>query len=126
MSVKVRWYNEEQTILQITLENQWQWYDIEKLIRMQWVSAQSHHVDIIVDIRRSKALPADALTHFRTFLDARPVNTGQIVVVGANALVRNVYAIFRRVHSRISSPVELQFAEHIESAVHIINNTHRV
>ena len=93
MPIRVYWVDTEQTILRYDFEGRWTWDEFYpayyEAIAME--NAVSHRVDIILDMRTSHMIPANALLHMKNFSEKQPPNVGLSVFVTSNAFVIALY-----------------------------------
>ena len=103
MTVSVKWFNPEQTIVLYTLEGHWTWNELypeyDKAIEME--EGVSHRVDVMIDMRKSTGVPLSALTHLKNISDKQPENIGVSVIVTTNRLVLTLYRAGCRFHTNI-------------------------
>lgn len=93
MTVSADWQNDKHDIVLYIFEGIWTWDEMyrtyTKAIDME--RSVSYRVDVILDMRLSKAIPANALLHVKNISDKQPDNLGLTVVVTPNGFVRALY-----------------------------------
>lgn len=93
MAVSADWLDEKHDIVLYNFEGAWTWDELyrvyTKAIEME--KSVSYRVDVILDMRRSKSIPANALLHVKNISDKQPDNIGLTVVVTPNGFVRALY-----------------------------------
>lgn len=84
------WDDDAQTILRYTAEPEWNWNDYHKTVRAASFSLYNldHTVDVVIDLRQTRRLPAGAVAHVRTFgKRLHPNLSGRVVVIGLDEAI---------------------------------------
>jgi hypothetical protein len=124
MPVHAAWDNAEKTVMRWTFEGAWKWdeYYTLRAETNQKIAAETHAVDLIVDLSKSNALPDGILTHGRNAVVATPPNIGVTVLVGANPVLRSFYKMFSNLYRTLISSKELDMvmANTVEDAYKLL------
>jgi hypothetical protein len=103
MPVRVEWYDEAKTTVLYTIEGKWTWDELypeyEKAIAME--KAQSHRVDVLIDMRECRYFPMNLLTHVQHISDKQPDNIGLSIIVSPNRFLNTLYDAGSRFHPNI-------------------------
>ncbi len=93
MSVSADWQDEKHDIVFYNFEGAWTWDEMYRAYTKAIALEKSvpYRVDVILDLRRSKSIPANALLHVKNISDKQPENLGLTVVVTPNGFVRALY-----------------------------------
>jgi hypothetical protein len=93
MSVSANWFDNQHEIVLYIFDGLWSWDEMYKTYHAAIAMETSvpHRVDVILDMRKSKAIPANALLHVKNISDKQPDNLGLTVVVTPNGFVRALY-----------------------------------
>ena len=104
MSIDVRWDNADKTIIRWQFNDNWTWDDYYGALQIsrQLCRQATYIVDIIVDMRDSKTLPNNVFTHAQNALQTSSLNSGSIVVIGINPLLRSAYSAFKRLYDTMT------------------------
>ena len=119
MSIHVVWYDTEKTIIVWEFDGEWEWRDYHAAINTAVVMIKSvdHIVDSIMDLRRNRALPPNALMQGKRWFVVAPPNFGITVVAGGSALIRGIAstiaAVYKRFNDRIIMAVTVEEAGQI-------------
>src|SRR5579859_13272 len=89
--IKVTWDNPEQTIIHWEFSNGWNWKDFIEAYEISETAIRplKHIVHIVGKLNKNAVLPQDMLLHYPNQLHNTPGNMGLMVLVGANAIVKN-------------------------------------
>lgn len=98
MNIAIDWDDEAQTIIRLTLTDDWRWEEfyeantsILKLIRQS-----SRTIYILVDYTHANTVPmGGVITHTRNILSAYPENWALMIFVTQNLLVQRLMTIFQ-------------------------------
>ncbi len=90
MPFRFEWYDESKRAMQYIAEGDWNWKDYHQAVRAAAFSltAVSHPVDSIIDLRKSSraSLPAGASAHIRSFGRVTSARlTGRAAIIGLPA-----------------------------------------
>ena len=93
MSISVRWHDDKKEIVLYGFEGVWTWDELYRTFNEALVmeTSLSYRVDVIVDMRLSKSIPANALLHVKNITDKQPDNLGLSIIVTPNVFVRALY-----------------------------------
>jgi hypothetical protein len=121
---QVEWDNIDERILYIQLLDRWTWDEAEPAFAeiAQRMASTSRPVSILIDLSRSAAIPADALSHALELLTSFPKNWELGVLVDGGAIVRALLRVFVQLHP--SYGPRLRLASTLEEA-HSIIASHR-
>ncbi len=121
MPVRVSWFDEPQQIILYELEGVWTWDDFypvyEKAIQME--TAKTGRVDVILDMRQNKTVPANALMHIKGIADRQPPNMGISVMVTSNRVIESLYNIGIRLYPSLDTYFDV--TPSLEGALQIID-----
>ena len=103
MAIFIDWANEDRTIISYTFMGSTSWDEVYHALDVgeQRIQDRANPVDVLVDIRQAETLHAGVLLNQSTRLHAQNLVTrvqsmsGQIVVVGAEPILRSIYAMLR-------------------------------
>ena len=120
MGIRVVWYDAEKTIIVWEFDGEWEWQDYHAAINTAVVMIKSvdHVVDSIMDLRRNRALPPNALVQGKRWFVVAPPNFGITVVAGGSALIRGIASTIAAVYKRFSERILM--AATVEEAIKII------
>jgi len=120
--IKVTWDNPEQTIIRWDFSGGWSWKDfVEAHEITEWmIRPLNHYVHIMGNLNKHTILPQDMLLQYQNKLENTPPNMGLMVLVGANALVKNAIYVFTTLFGSRSPGAQLVTAESPEEARKII------
>ena len=104
MPIRVYWEDADQTIVRYDFEGRWTWDELYaayyEAIAMEHSVAQ--RVDIILDMRTSGIIPANALLHMKNFSEKQPPNVGISIFVTSNAFVTSLYNTAIKFYAKIA------------------------
>jgi len=120
MSVEITWIDEEKTIMKYDMIGTWSWDDFYPVYDRAIVEekAQNHTVYIVVDLRQSKSMPPNMLTHVKNISDHQPDNVGVNVIISNNRFIKMMFDIAVRMHSKIAH--YFQIAHTLDDAIGLI------
>lgn len=125
MNIDVKWDNEAKTIIRYVYKNGWNWDDYFAAIKAaaDLEDTVDHKVDVIMDFHDANMIPQGAVTQVqRAFAYPRHPNIGLTVFVGANAFIRAIEGIGRKLAPSAAKKWDLAFAATLEEAYHIIES----
>jgi hypothetical protein len=106
MPISYKWYNSDKTVILLTLERNWTWDDYlyvqESLFGM--IDSVETVVHYLLDVRSSRGLPLGALNKLPAIFSKTHPRRGKTIVLGANATIRNVWELLRKVIPQMSEP----------------------
>lgn len=104
MPIRVYWEDETRTIVYYDFEGVWTWDELYTAFYQAIAMENSvcHRVDVILDMRQSGRLPANALLHVKNIADKQPPNIGLSVFVTNNAFVASLYTVAIKVYGKIA------------------------
>ncbi len=119
MAIHTVWDDRERTMIRMEFETEWTVAELEAAVLAvdTLITSVTHQVDILIDIEGAK-LPKNFLDIAKTLL-ANPEprdNEGNRVVVGANALVRQGYALIKKTFARQLEGREMLFVDDLDTA----------
>ena len=101
MPITCIWDNPEKSVLRHIYQGSWEWKDFYQSIAEAdaMMDTVDHKVHVIVDVRKSKIMPSDTLTHIG-HLRGRTAhaNRGQTVLVGGNMFLQRLYTLFSKIY----------------------------
>lgn len=120
MSIEVGWGTPENTIIHMRFRRGWTWDDVRAAVQHvdDSLVATPHTVHLLLDIREAGGLPRDFSGVIGELLkqgEARS-NEGRRVVVGANFMLRTVFASVQSLYGRQLKDRAFQFADTPEQA----------
>jgi hypothetical protein len=107
MGIKVTWDNEDHSAIRYDYEGKWTWNDLYEAVKEchRLLDSVNYKVDSIIDLEHSSLLPENALSHGQSVVKMSHPNQGIMIVVGANALVRSLLDIYKRIYVKNTPPV---------------------
>jgi hypothetical protein len=123
VAVEIHWDNPEKTVVRMEMIGRWTWEEAYtgSKVGYEMLDSVPHRVNIIIDLRQSKGIPVNSLTHARSMIGRRHLRTGLTVFVGANDLFINLWNVFCRVYGVFARPAEFTFAKSVEDAYAIFD-----
>src|SRR5258707_1839983 len=120
MSVSVRWHYDKKEIVLYIFEGIWTWDELYRTYNEAIVmeTSVSYRVDVILDMRLSKSIPANALLHVKNISDKQPDNLGLSVLVTPNAFVRALYNAGSQFYKGIAH--YFRVVPTVDEALHVI------
>jgi hypothetical protein len=104
MPIQVFWEDDAQTIVRYNFEGTWTWDELYpayyQAIAME--KSVTDRVDVILDMRDSGRVPANALLHIKNISEKQPPNIGLSIFVTTNAFVTSMYNMAIRVYSKVA------------------------
>jgi hypothetical protein len=103
MAVRVRWFNDAQTILVYEFEGNWTWDEFYPAYQrvLEMTRDIPHRIDVLLDLRRAGRLPLNLLTHVRNISDKQTSNAGLSVIVTNSQFIRAMYQTGCKFYNRI-------------------------
>lgn len=104
MAVCAYWVNEEQSIVRYEFSGKWTWEEFYPVYKQAIAMEKSvpHRVDVVVDLRNSEVVPANALKHIRRIANAQPDNIGLTILVSTNIFILALYKIGCRIDDKVA------------------------
>ena len=98
-AMKVFWEDTAQTILVREFPETWDWEEYRESIQamQQMLQTVSHSVSVIIDARRIKTMPRDAISHLSEGNRNIPSNVLIRILVTTNRVALLIYAILMRI-----------------------------
>ena len=92
-----------------TFVGSWTWdeYRAYQAESDNFVNASDQLVDMIIDMSNSTVLPQNILTNAGSAARSAPLNTGTVVFVSSNDVIRTFFAIFAKMYTALPSGREL-------------------
>jgi hypothetical protein len=104
MPIQVFWEDDAQTIFRYNFESTWTWDELYtayyQAIAME--KSVAHRVDVILDMRNSGRVPANALLHIKNISEKQPPNIGLSIFVTTNAFIGSMYTMAARVYGKVA------------------------
>jgi len=104
LPIRVYWEDADQTIVRYDFEGKWTWDELYtayyEAIAME--TSVTQRVDIILDMRKSGAIPTNALLHMKNFSEKQPPNVGLSIFVTTNAFVTALYGTAIKFYAKIA------------------------
>ena len=101
--IDVYWVDEGKTIVRYDFEGKWTWDDLypayNQAIEME--TSVSHRVDVVLDMTKSRTLPANVLMHMKNISDKQPDNIGLSIFVSDSRFINSLYKVGTRFYSKI-------------------------
>lgn len=117
MNIIVKWHNQEQTIIRITLNQGWTWQEVYKLDAQidAMLNSVAHKVSYIVDVSKGHKYSANySQSRVQETLCLKHPNSDQVVLVGSTIFLRLLLTnIFRAMQA---ASIITQIADTIEEA----------
>lgn len=125
MPIRVYWEDTDQTIVRYDFEGRWTWDELYTAYYQAIAMENSviQRVDIILDMRSSAFIPANALLHMKNFSEKQPPNVGLSIFVTTNAFVTSLYSTAIRFYAKIAFYFRL--VKTLDQAHTMIIDTHR-
>ncbi|MBZ0286276.1 MAG: hypothetical protein K8I30_01575 [Anaerolineae bacterium] len=123
MPIQYAWNEPEKKIIRYTFMGKWSWDEVYEAFQTSWGEAAQldHVVDSISDMTQANSIPPSAMTHVRSLGQKRPMNTGVMVIVGANSYVRIAMQSFQQIiAATLKRDLQVQFAKEMDEAYTII------
>jgi hypothetical protein len=123
MPVDFAWNEPEQKIMHYTFVGKWSWDQVYDVFQASWAEAAQldHIVDSISDMTQASSVPPSAMTHVRSLGQKRPLNTGVMIIVGANNYVRIAMQSFQQIiAATLKRDLQIQFVKTMDEAYAII------
>lgn len=123
MTIITEWDNPQRTIIRLTLNNRWTWYEIREMreTAMSMLADVTHsEVHFIVDMRNADFLPENPLANFRRYSDIPLEKSGIVVIVGMGPKTRSIFNIFISVYRLLADRIRYMIADSLEEARAII------
>lgn len=122
MPIRVEWANPEKTILLEIVEGEWTLKDAYNLLDEVYhrMAEVPHRVDIIADMTQSHFSRQNIFSTFNHLQRRSSPNAGIIVVVRANAYVKSIADLARKIAPR--GLAKIQFVDTMEEAYAVIAN----
>jgi hypothetical protein len=121
MPIDLYWDDEHQRTLLCSFDGHWSWDELFAVLRKikQLTEELDHAVAAIIDVRKGVHLPdglftPQTLSHAQQLLKMRDENTGKIVIVGVNPIIRAVFEAVRGIDPQAARTVH--FAETVKQA----------
>lgn len=98
--IELDWNDLQKTIIHYTFIDPWTWDEYYKTNpkRDMMLSTIPHVVDIILDFRRGKHIPSQAMTHFRKAAAWDNPQRGIVVIIGVHSMLQSLANIMMRVY----------------------------
>ncbi len=122
MSIRVRWYNDDQQILVAQFTSRWTWNEFfrAKATLDNMLDTINQPTHCIVMFPSDVILPPDSLRNGKHALETKHPLLEHIVVAKSNILIKTVYKMVLRQHPQVETFVTL--TETKDHAVEFINS----
>jgi hypothetical protein len=122
MSVELYWDDDAQTVFLLEVTGKWTWTQLHEAInKMKKVSAtRQQQMGAIIDLTSGLQMPdgglfsREGLSQFQQLLQMESGDSGPVVIVGMNPLVKNILDTVTSLN--LSSVRNIFFASHMEEA----------
>jgi hypothetical protein len=118
MSVRVRWYNVEQTIIYYQFSGIWTWEEFGAAFKQVAIMMQplDYKVDFIIDMRYCNFLPAGILSKMRSMAEISSEQRGITVLVGMKPFMMAVVKTFLYIYWMLVDNIPFEFANSVAEA----------
>ena len=118
MPVNIEWDNEAKTIIRMELVGNWTWDEAYRGAQQGYAMLETvdHEVGVLMDLRNSKAIPSNAITHARIMIKQRHPRTGLTVFVGTTTFFTALWNVFSRLYTLLARQQNSVFAPTMEDA----------
>jgi hypothetical protein len=122
--VELDWDDSNKTTLRYTFIDPWTWdeYYATNARRDTFLSEVSHIVDLILDFRRGKYMPSQAIHHIRRAMAWESPQRGIIVIVGVHSMLQALGSVLITLSPQTASKAPRP-AKDLEQAQKIIAET---
>lgn len=119
MPVRVAWDNQSKTVARFTFDGSWRLEELYAAMRQHDAMLVSidHVAHVIVDMRSSSVMPKNTLSIRSRQDHNRTPNVGIVVVLGANALVKAMAALYKSI---ATYNISMSFADDEDEAYEVI------
>jgi hypothetical protein len=89
-TVAASWYDDQQSILLYTFEDNWTWNDLKAVqeVVMEMIEGVPHRVDVIADVTKQTQIPKQMFNNWGNMAMGSPSNQQLTVAVVSNNAVR--------------------------------------
>jgi hypothetical protein len=122
MGIRVRWDNDEKTIVRWDFDGPWKWdeFFVAQHESNLLLDSVDYLVDIIGNVQNSRILPPSALTVYRSTLKKAAPNMGIIVLVGSSTFIQQMVNIFMKLFRFKGPGTDFRFANTDDEARAVI------
>jgi hypothetical protein len=112
MSVRIEWYDPENTIIYYEFTGHWTWEEFEAAYQqsLAMMKGVSDKVDFIVNMSHTDYVPPGALYHFKKIVEADHPMRGTTIWVGVNALMGAISDTFSSTFPSLAETYPFEFA----------------
>lgn len=98
MSVTVKWYDDEQTILKYTYGTHWSWVELQDALQegRGLQSEKSYSVCVIHDLYETLSFPPSLISNMKHYINQKPENIGMVAFVSRRMFLNSLYRVFRQ------------------------------
>jgi dihydrofolate reductase len=121
MAIDLYWDDDNLTTLLCIFDGRWTWNDLHATMKTikQITDDLPHEVSAIIDVRKGAHLPegmfsVQSLERAKQLVELGEGGTGQILVVGANPIIRTIFEAVSRLDR--NAVTNVQFVESIKQA----------
>jgi hypothetical protein len=123
MAIDLAWDEQDSRIIRVNVHGDWTWDMMETALEQAtgMMDSVDHPVHYIIDIREGRLDLGSALKQAQQAAtpETHP-NEGIKVVVGANFMIRTLYATYRKMVERMGKQQDFLFADTPEEALTLI------
>ncbi len=126
MAINLAWDEQDKQIIRVNVSGNWTWDQMETALEeaIGMMDSVGHTVHYIIDIREGQLDLGSALRQAQQAATPETHrNEGIKVVVGANFLIKTLYAAYKKMIERMGKQQEFLFAETPEEARTLIANS---
>jgi hypothetical protein len=118
MSIKVRWYNDDQTIIQYEFVGEWGWEEFEARYEdtLCLLDSVNHKVDFILDFQRNESFPEGFLDRLIEAAEYNHSNMGIALYVGVPEVMRAIGEMLDMLYPHLVETYPFEFAETVAEA----------
>ena len=131
MPIELYWDNDEQTVMLCEFPKKWSWNEMYAMLEKvkQVTDRADREIAAILDLRQGVSIPGGLFSpstfdHAKKMLKMGEGGSGDVVVVGAGAIIRTIYNAVRNIDPNAVSSVH--FADSLEQARAILRERHHV
>lgn len=110
MPVTIR-HEDENRLVIWEFQGNWTWEDYYRHRDEvnTFIEKADHEVNMIIDMTRSNLLPKNLMSHASSASRHAPDNIGKTVFVGANAVLRTFFNMFKQVSGIVNPKQEMEY-----------------
>ncbi|MBC7811732.1 MAG: hypothetical protein H7175_11325 [Burkholderiales bacterium] len=118
MPYNLKWGNDEQTLLYLTLEGALSWEQLYESMQgmKDWADSVSHPIVTITDVTRADKLPLSNVLKLKPAFAIKSENTRLAIIVGMPSFQQTMVNLFMSLYKQLAGEVPVAFVETIEKA----------